>query len=73
MPSDLQKLLEPLFQPRSVAFFGVSTRSESAGNQFIRVFQAYGYKGEIYPVHPTATEICGLKAYNSASSRLAFP
>jgi acyl-CoA synthetase (NDP forming) len=63
MPSDLQKQLDPLFCPRSVAFFGVSTRNESAGNQFLRVFQTYGYKGKIYPVHPSATEICGLKAY----------
>jgi acyl-CoA synthetase (NDP forming) len=65
MPSNLQKQLEPLFHPRSVAFFGVSARNESAGNQFLRVFQAYGYKGKIYPVHPTATEIRGLKAYPS--------
>jgi len=65
MPSDLQQQLEPLFCPRSVAFFGVSTRNESAGNQFLRVFQTYGYKGKIYPVHLTATEICGLKAYPS--------
>jgi acyl-CoA synthetase (NDP forming) len=65
MPSNLLQQLEPLFCPRSVAFLGVSARSESAGNQFIRVFQAYGYKGKIYPVHPTATEICGLKVYPS--------
>ena len=63
MQPDLQKQLEPLFCPRSVAFFGVSTRAENAGNQFLKVFQHYGYKGKIYPVHPTATEIRGLKAY----------
>lgn len=65
MPSNLQQELEPLFNPRAVAFFGVSTRNESAGNQFLRVFQTYGYKGKIYPVHPTAGEICGLTAYPS--------
>jgi acyl-CoA synthetase (NDP forming) len=65
MPYNLQKQLEPLFYPRSVAFFGVSTRNESAGNQFLRVFQTYGYKGKIYPVHHTAVEICGLRAYPS--------
>lgn len=65
MQPDLHKQLEPLFCPRSVAFFGVSTRDDNAGNQFLKVFQTYGYKGKIYPVHPTATEIRGLKAYAS--------
>ena len=67
MPSDLYQELEPLFSPQSVAFFGVSTRNGSAGNQFLRAFQTYGYKGKIFLIHPTAAEICGLKAYASVN------
>ena len=65
MQPDLHKQLEPLFCPRSVAFFGVSTRDDNAGNQFLKAFQIYGYKGKIYLVHPAAAEIRGLKAYAS--------
>ncbi len=63
MSNNLLEEFKPLFYPRSIAFFGVSQRSNSAGNQFLRVFQIFGYDGKIYPVHPTANEICGLKAF----------
>ena len=68
MPSDLLHELQPLFTPRSVAVFGVSARSESAGNRFIMVFEAYGYAGKIYPVHPTITEIYGHKVYSNVKA-----
>jgi acyl-CoA synthetase (NDP forming) len=57
--------LEPLFCPKSVAIVGVSTQGDKPGNRFLKVLQEFGYKGNIFPVHPTATEIDGLKAYPS--------
>ncbi len=65
MSSSLLEELKPLFYPRNVAVVGVSNRGESAGNRFLAVMRQFGYKGAIYPVHPTATEIDGLKAYPS--------
>ena len=65
MSKSLLNELRPLFYPESVAIVGVSKRTDGAGNQFLQVLQKFGYSGRIYLVHPTATEIEGLKAYPS--------
>jgi len=65
MSKSLINELRPLFYPESVAIVGVSKRTDGAGNQFLQVLQKFGYSGRIYLVHPTATEIEGLKAYPS--------
>lgn len=57
--------LERLFNPNAVAVAGASATQVSAGNQYIRALQAFGYQGAIYPVHPTAPEIEGRRAYRS--------
>jgi acyl-CoA synthetase (NDP forming) len=54
---------KPLFEPRTVAVVGASTRGTALPNVFIRRIREFGYAGDIYPIHPTATEIDGLKAY----------
>ncbi len=58
-------MLESLFKPRAVAIVGASTKELSIGNVIIKNLQAYGYKGKIYPINPTAPEVRGLKAYAS--------
>ena len=58
-------MLESLFKPRAVAIVGASTKELSIGNVLIKNLQAYGYKGKIYPINPTAPEVRGLKAYAS--------
>lgn len=55
----------PLFAPSSIAVVGASTSSVSAGNRFMRHLKAFGYAGAVYPIHPSADEIEGLKAYPS--------
>ncbi|KAB2866638.1 MAG: CoA-binding protein, partial [Bauldia sp.] len=56
-----------LFDPASIAFVGASTQKEKLGYRVIRNMLDFGYKGQIYPIHPSADEICGLKAYKSVS------
>lgn len=56
---------EPLFKPRTIAVVGASASTVSGGNRFISHIRDFGFEGEIWPVHPTATEIDGLKAYPS--------
>jgi len=56
-------MLEKLFNPKSVAIIGASTKELSIGNVITRNLLRYGYKGAIYPINPKAPEICGLKAY----------
>jgi acetate---CoA ligase (ADP-forming) len=58
-------MLDPLFKPKAIAIVGASTKELSIGNVIIKNLQHYGYKGEIYPINPTAPEVRGLKAYPS--------
>lgn len=55
----------PLFEPRTVAVLGASTKDVGIANTFIRRMKAFGYLGSLYPIHPTAPEVEGLKAYPS--------
>lgn len=59
------KILDSLFQPKSIAVVGASASTVSGGNRFIRNLRAFGYAGPIYPVHPSAGEIEGLPVYAS--------
>ena len=58
-------MLDALFRPKAVAIIGASTKELSIGNVIIGNLQAYGYKGKIYPINPTAPEVRGIPAYKS--------
>ncbi|MCW5605736.1 MAG: CoA-binding protein [Burkholderiales bacterium] len=55
----------PLFAPKTVAVVGASTKGGALPNVFIRRIREFGFSGEIYPIHPSATEIDGLPAFKS--------
>ncbi len=56
----------PLFSPATVAVIGASTRNSVAlPNTFIRRIREFGFKGDIYPIHPSAAEIEGYPAYKT--------
>jgi len=68
---DRQALREhfgPLFRPETVAVLGASTKDVSIANTFIRRLREFGYAGDIYPIHPKADEVEGLKAYPSLAA-----
>jgi len=65
MVEDVIERFKPLFEPRTVAVVGASTRGAALPNIFIRRIREFGYTGEIYPIHPSAQEIDGLRAYRS--------
>ena len=56
-------MLDALFRPKAVAIVGASTKELSIGNVIIRNLQEYGYKGRIYPIHPTAPDVPRIKAH----------
>ena len=62
---DIHERFRPLFEPRTVAVVGASADGGGPGNNFLRHLRAYGFEGSIYPIHPSAAEIDGLKAYRS--------
>lgn len=63
--SNVIERFKPLFEPKTVAVVGASTKGASLPNVFIRRLREHGYPGAIYPIHPTAAEIEGIPAYRS--------
>ena len=63
---ELRVQLDTLFNPKSVAVVGVP-RGLKTGKLFLMALMDQGFPGLIYPVHPQAKEIDGLKAYPSVS------
>ena len=61
MPSSLT----PFFDAKGVAILGASTNPKKLSYGILENLVSYGYKGEVYPVNPNATEILGKKAYAS--------
>jgi acyl-CoA synthetase (NDP forming) len=58
----------PLYEARTVAVVGASSKGEAGPNIFMRRMKAYGFDGDVYPIHPTASEIDGLPAYPSLAA-----
>ncbi len=56
--------LNLLLEPRSVAIIGASRTPGKLGYNIVRNLIDLGFKGDLYPVNPKATEILGLKAYS---------
>lgn len=54
--------LDALFYPRSIALVGIP-RGLKAGKVFLLGLLDQGFKGHIYLVHPSASEIDGFKTY----------
>jgi acyl-CoA synthetase (NDP forming) len=57
--------LHQLMCPSSLAFWGASNNPMKMGTiQLTRVLET-GYKGDVYPIHPTESTVLGLPAYRS--------
>src|SRR5436190_1336901 len=54
-----------IMKPDAVAVIGASSEDGKIGNSVMKNLINGGYQGEIYPIHPSATEILGRKAYKS--------
>jgi len=68
--NDTEKLmvqLNSIFSPESIAIVGVP-KGMKTGKLFLMALIDQGFPGIIYPVHPEAEEIDGLKAYPTVSS-----
>jgi len=65
MSDSVLERFKPLFEPKTVAVVGASAKGTAFPNVFIRRIREFGFKGAIYPIHPTAKEIDGLPAYRS--------
>ena len=60
--------LNAIFEPRSIAVVGASTKEGSVGNDVVKNLVTQGYEGKIYPVNPKAEELYGLRCYPNLKS-----
>ena len=65
MNDSVVERFKPLFEPKTVAVIGASSRGMTFPNIFIRRIREFGFKGAIFPIHPSADAIDGLPAYRS--------
>ena len=63
-----QAALKRLLAPRTIAFYGGNSAAEA-----IRQCLSLGYDGEIWPVNPNRTEICGIPCFRSADDLPSAP
>lgn len=66
-------LFQNLLAPRAVAVIGASENPNKVGGRPIHYLQKYGFKGAIYPVNPTKSEIQGLPAFGSIEEVPSVP
>lgn len=59
--------LEKMFRPRSVAVVGASGDPEKLGGRTLLHLKELGYRGRIYPINVSATEVQGLPAWRSVA------
>src|SRR5216683_4288320 len=62
---DIVRQMNRIMKPKAVAVIGASAENGKIGNSVMKNLINGGYKGEIYPIHPSADEIMGRKAYKS--------
>jgi acetate---CoA ligase (ADP-forming) len=64
----VQRALDPLFSPRSIAVIGASRRPGSVGWAVLHNLIAGGFTGPVYPVNPAAKSVHSLPCYPSAAA-----
>ncbi len=62
---DLVEQLDRIFHPRAIAIIGASASPEKVGAMCLRNLLEAGFRGKIYPVNPSLSELFGLRAYPS--------
>ena len=59
--------LEKMFRPRSVAVVGASGDPEKLGGRTLLHLKELGYRGRIFPINVSASEVQGLPAWRSVA------
>lgn len=57
--------LRAALDPKSVAIIGASENPNKVGGRPVHYLQKFGFKGKIYPINPSRTEIQGERCYKS--------
>lgn len=62
---EIVRAMNRIMKPDSVAVIGASPEAGKIGNSVMKNLINGGYPGKIYPIHPSAAEVMGKKAYKS--------
>jgi acetyl coenzyme A synthetase (ADP forming)-like protein len=62
---EIVRAMKRIMKPDAVAVIGASNENGKIGNSVMKNLINGGYQGQIYPIHPSADEIMGRKAYKS--------
>lgn len=65
--------LEKIMNPASVAFVGASNNIQTMGTIHLNNLLGSGFRGPVYPVHPSEKIVLGLAAYPDIDSLPAVP
>jgi acetyl coenzyme A synthetase (ADP forming)-like protein len=65
---EIVRAMNRIMKPDAVAVIGASAEAGKIGNSVMKNLINGGYAGKIYPIHPKAEEIEGLKAYPSVKA-----
>ncbi len=60
--------LDMFFAPRAVAVIGASEKPRSIGRTILRNLLDTPFGGTVYPIHPSQTQVLGIKAYAHVSA-----
>ena len=62
---EIVRAMNRIMMPDAVAVIGASAEEGKIGNSVMKNLINGGYEGKIYPIHPKAEQIEGIKAYKS--------
>ncbi|MEA3296990.1 MAG: CoA-binding protein, partial [candidate division Zixibacteria bacterium] len=65
MKENMQKSLDGIFKPRSVAVIGASTRKGSIGRETLHNILLAEFNGKVFPVNPVSHVIHSIKSYST--------
>ncbi|HUK08436.1 MAG TPA: acetate--CoA ligase family protein [Stellaceae bacterium] len=65
---EIVRQMSRIMRPKAVAVIGASAEDGKIGNSVMKNLINGGYQGQIYPIHPKASEIMGRKAYPSVKN-----
>jgi len=57
--------LEAALDPKSIAIIGASENPNKVGGRPVHYLDKFGFKGKIFPINPSRTEVQGYKCYHS--------
>ena len=73
MSRDPRNALRLALAPRSIAVIGASENANKIGGRPIAYLTRFGYRGVLYPINPTRSEVQGLRCFPSLQSLPEVP